>query len=33
MVRESCSVPVSKCIYTRQGWPSRNDGLEKALIR
>ena len=32
MVRESCSVPVSKCIYTRQGWPSRNGGLEKALI-
>ena len=32
LVRESCSVPVSKCIYTRQGWPSRNGGLEKALI-
>ena len=32
MVRESHSVEVSKCIYTRLGWPSRNGGLERALI-
>jgi type III restriction enzyme len=32
MVRESASVEVSKCIYTRLGWPSRNGGLEKAFI-
>ncbi len=32
MVREAHSVPVSKCIYTRLGWPARNGGLEKALI-
>ena len=32
MVRESASLEVSKCIYTRLGWPSRNGGLEKAFI-
>ena len=32
MVREAHSVPVSKCIYTRLGWPARNGGLEKAFI-
>ena len=32
MVRESASVEVSKCIYTRLGWPSRNGGLERAFI-
>ena len=32
MLRESCSVEVSKCIYTRLGWPSRNGGLEKTFI-
>lgn len=32
MVRESASVEVSKCIYNRLGWPSRNGGLEKAFI-
>ena len=32
MVRESHSVEVNKCIYTRLGWPSRNGGLERALI-
>ena len=32
MVRESASVAVSKCIYTRLGWPSRNGGLEKTFI-
>jgi type III restriction enzyme len=32
MVRESASVEVSKCIYTRLGWPSRNGGLEKTFI-
>ena len=32
MVRESCSVKVAKCIYTRLGWPSRNGGLERAFI-
>jgi type III restriction enzyme len=33
MVRESASLEVSKCIYTRLGWPSRNGGLEEAFIR
>jgi type III restriction enzyme len=33
MVRESASAEVSKCIYTRLGWPSRNGGLEEAFIR
>jgi type III restriction enzyme len=32
MVRESASLEVSKCIYTRLGWPSRNGGLERAFI-
>lgn len=32
MVRESNSVEVSKCIYTRLGWPSRNGGLERTFI-
>ena len=32
MVRESYSVEVSKCIYTRLGWPARNGGLERAFI-
>lgn len=32
MVRESASVEVSKCVYTRLGWPSRNGGLERAFI-
>lgn len=32
MVRESCSVEVSKCIYARLGWPSKNGGLERAFI-
>jgi len=32
MVRESHSVEVSKCIYTRLAWPARNGGLERALI-
>ena len=32
MVREAHSVPVSKCIYTRLGWPARNGGLEKVFI-
>ena len=32
VVREAHSVPVSKCIYTRLGWPARNGGLERAFI-
>ncbi|KAI9549202.1 hypothetical protein GHT06_006615 [Daphnia sinensis] len=32
MVRESASLEVSKCVYTRMGWPSRNGGLERAFI-
>ncbi len=32
MVRESHSVEVGKCIYTRLGWPARNGGLERKLI-
>ena len=32
MVRESQSVAVSKCIYTRLGWPARNGGLERTFI-
>ena len=32
MMRESTSIDVSKCIYTRLGWPSRNGGLERTLI-
>jgi type III restriction enzyme len=31
-VAESHSVEVSKCIYTRLGWPARNGGLEQAFI-
>ena len=31
-LRESTSVEVSKSIYERQIWPSRNGGLEKAFI-
>jgi type III restriction enzyme len=33
MMRESHSVPVSKCIYTRLAWPARNGGLERAFIQ
>jgi type III restriction enzyme len=32
MMRESTSMDVGKCIYTRQGWPARNGGLERAFI-
>ena len=32
MLREAHSMAVSKCIYTRQGWPARNGGLEKLFI-
>ena len=32
MMRESTSMNVGKCIYTRQGWPARNGGLERAFI-
>ena len=32
MMRESHSVTVSKCIYTRLAWPARNGGLERAFI-
>jgi type III restriction enzyme len=32
MMREAHSAPVSKCIYTRLGWPSRNGGLERRFI-
>ena len=32
MVREAHSAPVSKCIYTRLGWPARNGGLERSFI-
>ncbi|MBV7542273.1 DEAD/DEAH box helicase family protein [Acidovorax sp. sic0104] len=32
MVRESQSVAVSKCIYTRLGWPAHSGGLERAFI-
>lgn len=32
MLREAHSVEVSKCIYTRLGWPARNGGLEKTFI-
>jgi type III restriction enzyme len=33
MVRESSSTPVTKCIYSHLGWPSRNGGLEETLIK
>ncbi|MDO8717470.1 MAG: DEAD/DEAH box helicase family protein [Polaromonas sp.] len=32
MMRESHSVQVSKCIYTRLGWPAQSGGLERAFI-
>jgi type III restriction enzyme len=32
-LRESTSVEVSKSIYERQVWPSRNGDLEKAFIQ
>ncbi|MDR2711149.1 MAG: DEAD/DEAH box helicase family protein [Burkholderiales bacterium] len=32
MVREAHSVEISKCIYTRLGWPARDGGLEKTFI-
>ncbi len=32
MVRESASVEVSKCIYTRLPYPTRSGGLERAFI-
>lgn len=32
MVRESASLETAKCIYTRQAWPSRSGGLERAFI-
>ncbi len=32
MMRESHSVAVSKCIYTRLAWPARNGGLERTFI-
>ncbi len=32
MMRESTSMEATKCIYTRQGWPTRNGGLERAFI-
>ncbi len=32
MVRESHSVAVAKCIYTRLAWPARNGGLERTFI-
>lgn len=31
-IRESTSMEVTKCIYTRQGWPARNGGLERGFI-
>ncbi|MDD5029191.1 MAG: DEAD/DEAH box helicase family protein [Rhodoferax sp.] len=32
VMRESNSVAVSKCIYTRLAWPARNGGLERTFI-
>ncbi|NUR21629.1 DEAD/DEAH box helicase family protein [Frateuria sp.] len=32
MVRESASLEVGKCIYTRLSYPARNGGLERAFI-
>lgn len=32
MMRESHSVEVSKCIYTRLAWPAHSGGLERAFI-
>jgi type III restriction enzyme len=31
-MRESCSLPVEKCIYERLAYPARNGGLERAFI-
>lgn len=31
-LRESASMNVTKCIYTRQGWPTHGGGLEQAFI-
>lgn len=31
-MRESASLPVSRCIYTRQAWPTRSGGLEREFI-
>jgi type III restriction enzyme len=31
-MRESTSMEVAKCIYSRQGWPARNGGLERSFI-
>lgn len=31
-VRESTSIEVAKCIYPRQGWPSRSGGFERSFI-
>ncbi len=31
-MRDTTSMEVTKCIYPRQGWPSRNGGLERAFI-
>lgn len=33
MMRESSSMPVSKCIYQRLSYPSRNGGLEQAFMQ
>ncbi|GBU15144.1 hypothetical protein AwPolaro_05220 [Polaromonas sp.] len=32
MLRESHSMEVAKCIYTRLGWPSQSGGLERTFI-
>lgn len=32
-MREAYSMDVSKCIYTRQGWPSSGGGLEERFIK
>ena len=32
-MRESFSMNVAKCIYTRQAWPSHGGGLEKAFMQ
>ncbi len=32
MMRESHSIEVSKCIYTRLAWPAHSGGLERAFI-
>lgn len=33
VVREACSIEVSKCIYTRLGWSSASGGLERDFIK